>query len=109
MSEGRVLIFIDEACGVTVEAFASLDFPEVQFFAADDDRVKAIDFPHEFTASFGMEIREEDREKMLAMFGPSQIPLATSISYQCDERTAGYVPLGPPRGKKGKFKKDWMR
>lgn len=103
----KVLVVFDEANGVTAEAWADLAGFEFEVVAMDDERVKGIDMPFGFSATFSMEINEVDREKMLAMFGPPQIPLATSIGYV--ESVDGVGCFGAKRGKKGKYKKDWHR
>jgi hypothetical protein len=65
---------------------------------------KAFDVLTSMSISMELEMSEEDREKVLAMFGPAQIPLSSSVGY-----VEGVDCGGDRRGKKGKFKKDWMR
>lgn len=100
----KVLIWFDEACDVSLEAFNALPDLGIEVVRWDDERVKAFDAKLGCTVSGVLEINDGDHEKLLAMFGPSRIlsphDLAPVLGVDC---------FGERRGKKGKFKKDWMR
>jgi hypothetical protein len=112
MSEGRVLMVggTDPVYREVVAKelrFMGHDVTIVSFDEADEVCAKSFDSLDGMSISVDLEISEEDREKLLAMFGPPQIPLATSIGYV--ENVDGVGCFGAKRGKKGKLKKDWMR